>query len=81
MLHVPRGAPFSERGGRLRAVVDLAAGRYPRFLFGFGVGSILPVFHFHETTVEKLEPAFRYLVDNGYRTVGADALSALVNRG
>lgn len=81
MLHVPRGAPFSERGGRLRGVLDLVAGRYPPFLFGLGVGPVLPVFHFHETTVEKLEPAFRYLAENGYRTVGADALSALVHRG
>lgn len=81
MLHVPSGAPFSERGGRLRGVLDLVSGRYPPFLFGLGVGAVLPVFHFHETTVDKLEPAFRYLVDNGYRTVGTDVLSGLVHHG
>lgn len=81
MIHVPRGAPFSERGGRLRGVVDLVSGRYPPFLFGLGVGNAFPVFHFHETTVAELEPAFRYLVDNGYRTVGTDVLSAVARDG
>jgi hypothetical protein len=62
-------------------MIDLAAGRYPRFLFGFGVGKILPVFHFHETTAAALEPAFRHLAENGYRTVASDELAAFVCQG
>jgi len=81
MPRVPRGAPFDERGNRLRGVLDLAAGRYPGFLFGRPVGDILPVFHFHETTAAALEPAFAYLRDNDYRTVGTDALARLVRDG
>jgi peptidoglycan/xylan/chitin deacetylase (PgdA/CDA1 family) len=81
MPRVPRGAPFDERGNRLRGVLDLAAGRYPGFLFGRPVGDILPVFHFHETTAAALEPAFAYLRDNDYRTVGTDALARLVLHG
>ncbi len=81
MKYVPSGAPFAERGGRLRGVLDLVAGRYPPFLFGLGLGRLLPAFHFHETTVEALEPAFRYLAENGYRAIGTDELSAFVRRG
>lgn len=81
MQRVPHGAPMTERGGRLRGVLDLVAGRYPPFVFGLGVGSLLPVFHFHETTREALEPAFAYLVDNGYRTVTSDDVAALVRHG
>ncbi len=78
MPRVPPGAPFDEQGGRLRGVVDLAAGRYPPFLFGLPVGELLPVFHFHETSAAALEPALRYLVENGYRTVVSDDVAALV---
>jgi peptidoglycan/xylan/chitin deacetylase (PgdA/CDA1 family) len=81
MPRVPRGAPFDEQGGRLRGVLDLAAGRYPGFLFGRPVGDILPIFHFHETTPAALEPAFAYLRDNNYRTVGTDALVRFVRDG
>jgi hypothetical protein len=81
MLRVPRGTPFAERGGRLRGALDLAAGHYPGFLFGLAVGRLLPVFHFHEETAASLEPAFEYLVENGYRTVGADDLGRLVRDG
>jgi peptidoglycan/xylan/chitin deacetylase (PgdA/CDA1 family) len=81
MTYVPSGAPFSERGGRLRGVIDLLAGRYPPFVFGFGVGSLLPVFHFHETTPEHLTPALQYLAENGYTTVGCDHMAALVRHG
>ncbi len=81
MPRVPRGAPFNERGNRLRGVLDLAAGRYPGFLFGRPVGEIVPVFHFHETTPEALEPAFAYLRENGYRTIGSDALADFVRTG
>ncbi|HUL72560.1 MAG TPA: polysaccharide deacetylase family protein [Vicinamibacterales bacterium] len=81
MQYVPQGARFLERGGRFRGVLDLIAGHYPPFLFGMSVGDILPVFHFHETTPEALEPALAYLRDNGYRTVGADDLGAFVRGG
>ncbi len=72
---------MTERGGRLRGVIDLLAGRYPSFIFGAPVGRILPVFHFHETTPEALEPAFAYLVENGYRTVTSDELATFVRTG
>ena len=81
MSPVPWGAPFGERGGRLRGLLDLVAGHYPAFLFGFPVGALLPVFHFHETTPDRLEPAFRYLAENGYRTVVSDAAAKLVRDG
>src|SRR4249920_1270813 len=81
MQYVPQGARFDERGGRFRGVLDLIAGHYPAFLFGLPVGDILPVFHFHETTPQTLEPALAYLRDNGYRTVGADELGAFVRGG
>jgi len=81
MLHVPQGAPFDERGGRLRGVFDLLAGHYPPFLFGLPVGNIVPIFHFHETTVDELEPALAYLKDNGYRTVKADAVARFIRDG
>lgn len=81
MLHVPHGAPFDERGGRLRGVLDLAAGRYPSFLFGLPVGNIVPIFHFHQTTVDELEPALAYLKDNGYRTIVADDVAAFMRTG
>jgi peptidoglycan/xylan/chitin deacetylase (PgdA/CDA1 family) len=61
--------------------MDLAVGHYPGFLFGLGVGKLLPVFHFHQVTVETLEPAFQYLVENGYRTVLSDEAARLVREG
>jgi hypothetical protein len=81
MPRVPTGAPFEERGGRLRGALDLIAGRYPRFVFGGGVGQVLPVFHFHEATRATLEPSFAYLVENGYRTVDSAAVAALARDG
>ncbi len=81
MARVPTGVPFDERGGRLRGALDLLAGRYPRFVFGGGIGERLPVFHFHESTVESLEPAFTYLVENGYRAVDSADVAALVRDG
>jgi len=73
--------PFQERKTRLRGVLDLASGCYPRFLFGGSLGKYLPVFHFHESHPEFLEPYFNYLSENGYRTVDSDAIAALVHRG
>lgn len=81
MPRVSTGAPFEERGGRLRGALDLAAGRYPRFIFGGSIGELVPVFHFHEATVGSLQPALEYLADNGYRTVDSDELAALVRDG
>ena len=81
MRQAATGAPFDERGGRLRGVIDLAAGRYPAFLFGLPPGRILPVFHFHETTTEAFEPVCRYLVENGYHTVVSDEVSRFVRQG
>jgi hypothetical protein len=72
---------LQQRGGVLRGALDLATFRYPRFLFGGGVGSILPVFHFHEAAVEQIEPAFRYLAENGYRTVTSEAIARFVRDG
>jgi peptidoglycan/xylan/chitin deacetylase (PgdA/CDA1 family) len=73
--------PFPERNTPLRGILDLAAGRYPRFLFGGSLGDALPVFHFHEAHPAALEPYFRHLAENAYRTVDSRALEALVLRG
>jgi Polysaccharide deacetylase len=73
--------PFGERGGRVRGALDLLAGHYPAFTIGGAVGGLLPVFHFHETTVDTLEPKLQYLADNGYRTVTSAAITALVRDG
>src|SRR5581483_10007183 len=81
MPRVSTGAPFEERGGRLRGVLDLAAGRYPRFIFGGSIGELLPVFHFHEATVDSLAPVLQYLADNGYRTVDSEEMAAFVRDG
>ncbi|MBU0715898.1 MAG: polysaccharide deacetylase family protein [Verrucomicrobia bacterium] len=76
-----RSIPFQERKSPLRGILDLAAGRYPRFLFGGGLSQWLPVFHFHETHPKVLEPYFQYLAENGYRTVTSDQIAAFVLRG
>jgi hypothetical protein len=67
------GVPFDERGGVLRGCLDLAAGRFPQFLFGGRLGDgLLPVFHFHDVTAEDLEPKLRHLAENGYRTATSE---------
>lgn len=71
--------PFAERGGRLRGGIDLLAGRLPRFIFGGGIGQLLPIFHFHDEIASDLEPKLRYLSDNGYRTVTADDIGRYVH--
>jgi hypothetical protein len=68
--------PFSERGGKARGCLDLVSGRFPAFVFGGGLGALLPVFHFHEVTRQELEPKLRHLADNGYRSVTADEIAA-----
>ena len=75
-----RSIPFQERKSPLRGILDLTTGRYPRFLFGGGLGQWLPVFHFHEAHPKALEPYFQYLVENGYRTVTSDQIAAFVLR-
>ena len=70
--------PFGERGGTARGLLDLATGCYPAFLFGGGLGDLLPVFHFHDVTRDWLEPRLRYLAENGYRTVTCDEIERLV---
>lgn len=72
--------PFGERGGALRGAIDLVCGRLPRFVFGGSIGPLVPVFHFHDEPRAVLEPALRYLRENGYRTLTADDL-ATVARG
>lgn len=73
--------PFAERGGRLRGLIDLATGTYPRFLFGGPVGRQLPVFHIHEVTPQSLEPCLRHVAENGYHTVVADEIAEYVRTG
>jgi hypothetical protein len=46
-------------------------------VFGGGVGSLLPVFHFHEAHADDLEPKLRHLAENGYRTVTSAAVQAI----
>lgn len=70
--------PFLERKAFWRGPLDLSLGSYPRFLFGGDIGKCLPVFHFHDATPGGLEPYFRYLAENGYRTVTSDAIARFV---
>jgi hypothetical protein len=81
MTRLTSRRPLRERGGRLRGMLELLTGSYPRFLFGGGLGGILPVFHFHEVTAEFLEPRLRHLAENGYRTVTTDAVIRFVRDG
>jgi hypothetical protein len=69
--------PFGERGGWLRGCLDLACGRFPRFVFGGSTAGILPIFHFHNETRQELEPRLRYLAENGYQTVVADDVAQI----
>ena len=54
------------------------SGRYPAFVFGGGLGSFLPAFHFHDVTREELEPKLRHLAENGYRSVVSDEIASYV---
>src|SRR4029079_4597585 len=69
---------FSERGGKARGCLDLVSGRFPAFVFGGGLGALLPVFHFHDVTREEREPKLRHLADNGYRSVVSDEIASYV---
>lgn len=58
--------------------LDLAAGRYPPFVYGAGNGPI-PVFCFHSAEPESFERQMSFLSENGYVTLTADEyLSALL---
>jgi hypothetical protein len=71
--------PFNERGGRLRGCLDALSGRFPRFVFGGGIGDdVLPVFHFHDEGTTALEPKLRYLAENGYQAVTSDEIGDFV---
>jgi polysaccharide deacetylase len=72
--------PLGERGGALRGALDLVCGRLPRFVFGGGIGPLVPVFHFHDERRDVLTPRLRYLRENGYRTLRADELAAVARR-
>ncbi|HEV3218047.1 MAG TPA: polysaccharide deacetylase family protein [Vicinamibacterales bacterium] len=74
------GVPFEERGGKLRGVIDLAAGRYPAFLLGGPTGDLLPVFHFHEVARADLDAKLNFLAENGYRTVTSSEIAAHARR-
>lgn len=78
---VDNRVPLQERKSPIRGALDLVTGRYPPFLFGGGLGSWLPVFHFHGAHPDSLEPYFRYLAENGYRTVTSEAVADWVLRG
>lgn len=66
---------------KLRGVVDLATGRYPRFIFGGSTRGILPVFHFHEVEPDLLEQQLSFLRQHGYRTVTSAAIERFVVAG
>jgi hypothetical protein len=70
--------PFAERGGAMRGLADLVTGCYPAFLFGGKVGSLLPVFYFHEVTRESFGTQLQFLADNGYSTITSDAIARWV---
>jgi hypothetical protein len=71
-------APFAERGGAVRGIVDLATGCYPAFLFGGSIGTEVPVFHFHDESEDSLEPRLKHLAENGYHTITCDELERFV---
>ncbi len=74
-----QGIPFNERGGKLRGVLDVVSGRFPRFVFGGALADdLLPVFHFHDESAADLEPKLRYLAESGYRSVTSDEIADFV---
>jgi hypothetical protein len=73
--------PFQERKSPWRAVLDVAFGRYPRFVWGGGLNPSVPVFHFHDVTAEYLDPYLRHLAERGYHTITSGAMTDLVRKG
>jgi peptidoglycan/xylan/chitin deacetylase (PgdA/CDA1 family) len=60
-----------ERTGR--ALAGPFRTRYPGFLFGLPLPrDEIPIFNYHEVTVDQLEPDLQYLSENGYRTLSID---------
>lgn len=72
--------PFSERESFLQSKWDLLRGKWPAFVFGAGVGNLLPVFRFSRVTRQGLEPYLIYLMENGYRTLQSAEMSAVLNQ-
>ncbi|MGA0332525.1 MAG: polysaccharide deacetylase family protein [Kiritimatiellia bacterium] len=70
--------PFIERDSFWREKAELAAGKWPSFVFGFGKGKGLPLFRFSRVTRQELEPCLIYLMENGYRTVQAAEMEEIL---
>jgi peptidoglycan/xylan/chitin deacetylase (PgdA/CDA1 family) len=71
--------PFQEKKTVLRGILDVVSGAYPGFVFGGGLGHIVPIFHFHDITPRQLEPQLLYLAENGYSTLVSDELEQIAN--
>lgn len=57
--------------------------RHPRFVFDDGVETLeeeIPVFNFHSVSPERFESQLQHLQCNGYQTLSADELVAVLNR-
>lgn len=70
--------PFREKEAANSWPVELLSGKFPRFVFGLPVGHSLPVFRFSRVNRLLLEPYLVYLMENGYRTLGAEEMQAVV---
>jgi hypothetical protein len=59
-------------------LLQILSRRYPRFILNDSqeYPAEIPVFTFHQETVNELEAYFGYLCENGYRTLTADELHA-----
>jgi peptidoglycan/xylan/chitin deacetylase (PgdA/CDA1 family) len=56
---------------------------YPSFVYDNRIGSFrgqLPVFTFHSVEPDRFESQLKYLKENGYETLTADAFEAILNR-
>jgi hypothetical protein len=69
--------PFQEKKTVLRGPLDIATGAYPGFIFGAGLGKIVPIFHFHDTSRRQLEPQLLYLAENGYKSLVSSDLEQI----
>lgn len=70
--------PFNERENIWQEKTDLFAGKWPGFVFGMGIGKLLPVFRFSRVTRPSLEPYLIYLMENGYQTLQAADMEAVL---
>jgi len=74
--------PFSEKNTPFRAILDLATGCYPAFVFGGKWNdTLLPVFHFHEVTPNGFKPFLHHLREHGYQTLSVEDFLAFVCHG